>query len=103
MANFAPTSMPRVGSSKKMIFDSRYSHLLMTIFCWLPPERLRAICFEVGVLMPSAAMYCCATASSLAKSMKPKRFASPDTFVRVRLAATDMRIARPWLLRSSDR
>ena len=48
---FAPTSMPRVGSSKMMTFERLNSHLANTTFCWLPPERLRANCRCEGVLM----------------------------------------------------
>ncbi len=35
-----PTSMPRVGSSRMKIDGSDISHLAITTFCWLPPDRL---------------------------------------------------------------
>ncbi len=39
MAALAPTSTPRVGSSKSITPGSSASHLASTTFCWLPPER----------------------------------------------------------------
>ena len=39
-ADLEPTSMPLVGSSRMMTRGSVASHLPMTTFCWLPPDRL---------------------------------------------------------------
>ena len=36
---FAPTSMPRVGSSRIRIFGLVSSQRAISTFCWLPPER----------------------------------------------------------------
>ena len=45
---FAPTSIPRVGSSKRRIFGSVINHLPSTTFCWFPPERALARVFVPG-------------------------------------------------------
>ena len=37
----APTSMPRVGSSRISIRGSVASQRASSAFCWLPPESLR--------------------------------------------------------------
>ena len=50
---FAPTSMPRVGSSKKRMSQSRSSHFAITTFCWLPPDSSLTGCATEGVRMPS--------------------------------------------------
>ena len=39
---FAPTSTPRVGSSRIRIGHRAASHFVSTIFCWLPPESAAA-------------------------------------------------------------
>ena len=38
-STLAPTSMPRVGSSKMKMRALEHSHLAMTTFCWFPPDR----------------------------------------------------------------
>src|SRR5919106_92990 len=35
---FAPTSMPRVGSSRMSTSGLAFSHLASMVFCWLPPD-----------------------------------------------------------------
>ena len=37
---FAPTSTPRVGSSRMRTLGSSSSHFASSTFCWLPPDRL---------------------------------------------------------------
>ena len=44
MPALAPTSTPRVGSSKISTPGWTASHFASTTFCWLPPERKRASC-----------------------------------------------------------
>ena len=44
MPALAPTSTPRVGSSKISTPGWVASHFASTTFCWLPPERKRASC-----------------------------------------------------------
>jgi len=39
IADFAPTSMPLVGSSKIKSFGFAHSHFERTTFCWFPPLR----------------------------------------------------------------
>ena len=40
--------MPLVGSSRMMIFGFVASHLAITTFCWLPPDRLSDLGVERG-------------------------------------------------------
>ena len=47
---------------------SAVSHLAMTTFCWLPPERFRACCCTLGVRMRSAATYRSALARRVGRS-----------------------------------
>ena len=49
----APTSMPRVGSSRISTVGCTSSHLASITFCWLPPDRLPTGVASVGVLIPS--------------------------------------------------
>ena len=48
MSAFAPTSMPRVGSSSTMSSGAVASQRASSTFCWLPPERLRGGQVRVG-------------------------------------------------------
>ena len=52
----APTSMPRVGSSRIRSFGSMQSQRASSTFCWLPPESSRIFCSGLGALMPSRSM-----------------------------------------------
>ena len=47
----APTSMPRVGSSKISTAGLVSSHLASITFCWLPPERSPTGVINDGVRM----------------------------------------------------
>src|SRR5690606_19530905 len=53
----APTSMPRVGSSRMSSRGSRISQRASSTFCWLPPLRLRTGISGLGGLIRSALMY----------------------------------------------
>ena len=48
---FAPTSMPRVGSSRSRTSGCVSSQRPRMTFCWLPPERFLMSVFCDGVLM----------------------------------------------------
>ena len=48
MSALAPTSMPRVGSSRMMSSGAVASQRASSTFCWLPPERLRGEQVRVG-------------------------------------------------------
>jgi len=43
-SNLAPTSMPRVGSSRMSTFGLRHSQRASITFCWLPPESVPTFC-----------------------------------------------------------
>ena len=51
---FAPTSIPRVGSSRMRTFGYVASQRAITTFCWFPPERAATRCSMCGVRMLSA-------------------------------------------------
>ena len=52
----APTSIPRVGSSRMMSLGCVTSQRASRTFCWLPPERFRIGVSAPGVLIFSAAI-----------------------------------------------
>ena len=58
----APTSTPRVGSSKMISFGFCTSALATTTFCWLPPESSMTRASALIALMFSAAIHCFAMA-----------------------------------------
>ena len=53
ISDFAPTSMPWVGSSRMRTDGPVTSHLLRATFCWLPPESVATGTKTAGVLMAS--------------------------------------------------
>src|SRR5690606_30468652 len=57
MSALAPTSMPRVGSSRMMSCGAVASQRARSTFCWLPPERLRTSAFGFAGRTPRAWMY----------------------------------------------
>src|SRR5690606_6180250 len=57
MSAFAPTSIPRVGSSRMMSCGEVASQRASSTFCWLPPERLRTSAFGFAGRTPRAWMY----------------------------------------------
>src|SRR5690606_15192127 len=57
MSALAPTSMPRVGSSRMMSCGAVASQRARSTFCWLPPERLRTSAFGFAGRTPRARMY----------------------------------------------
>ena len=77
-SDFAPTSIPRVGSETKRNFGSRAKALARQIFCWLPPESSRAFCLEPVHLIISSSMYLSVTSlmafSSLHLISPPRSF-----------------------------
>ena len=99
MPAFAPTSMPRVGSSKIRICGWVLSHFASTTFCWLPPDRNRTSCSGPWALSSVTA------ASSLLLMMPGvERRLRGDITVRtasIMLSAIDCASASPSTLRSS--
>ena len=55
-SDFAPTSMPRVGSDTKRKPGSSAKAFARQTFCWLPPESSFAFCLELVHLMASSSM-----------------------------------------------
>ena len=74
----APTSMPRVGSSRIRMRGSRASQRASTTFCWLPPESLRTSCsIEIGVRIAQPSASAPTPAGSLRRD---RRSPSRETF-----------------------
>jgi len=53
ISDFAPTSMPRVGSSIIKTSGTVSNQREISAFCWLPPERFLISWLNDGVLMRS--------------------------------------------------
>lgn len=60
----APTSIPRVGSSRMSTVGSALSHLASMVFCWLPPDSRSTGVSSEGVRMLSRRRNRSATARS---------------------------------------
>ena len=72
----APTSTPRVGSSKRTTWGSCTSDLAMTTFCWLPPESSTIFALalqraDLQPLHPIAGRACSASGAGGAGSASP--------------------------------
>ena len=98
---FAPTSIPRVGSSRRKILGRVFSHLPNITFCWLPPESFSTRCIAEGALMSSRCRNPSAASSSRERWMRPSRERYRRSTGRVTFAAIESGMARPSLRRSS--
>src|SRR5690606_15041319 len=78
ISSFAPTSMPRVGSSTTSTSQSRTSHLASTTFCWLPPERFFVRWRTDGVLMARRRTMSVATRRASPSRTNPARLSRPS-------------------------
>ena len=72
---FAPTSTPRAGSSSRITPGLISSHLPITTFCWLPPERWCTCAHGDGALIRSASIWRLAARAS---SPRPARAAPAE-------------------------
>ena len=97
----APTSIPRVGSSRTRILGRVLSHLPNITFCWLPPESLPTTCATEGALIRNRCRNPSAAASSPARRMRPIRERYRRSTGNVTLAVIDSGMASPNLRRSS--
>ena len=100
ISRLAPTSMPRVGSSKIMISGSLSSHFAMTTFCWLPPDRFPTIWSPEGVLIFSFSMYSLDALRALFLLYKPLLRSLRIATIAI-LSLTVLRRFRPVPFRSS--
>src|SRR5436309_9189477 len=98
---FAPTSRPRVGSSRMKTRGRVFSHLLRTTFCWLPPESDPAAVRTEGARMLRRSLKPCATASSAARLTRPNRLRYGRSVGSVTFAAIESGKTRPSCRRSS--
>ncbi len=71
---FERTSMPRVGSSRISTRGRVLSHLLRTIFCWLPPDSVDTGALTDAARILSRSLNAAAVASSSRRWTIPKRF-----------------------------
>jgi len=103
MANIssrAPTSTPRVGSSRISTLGLRSIHRPTTTFCWFPPERVATPHSGEGVLMPNPAIARRTMASRRPALGQPQRI-HWATQGKARLKPTLCSRKRPSFLRSS--
>ena len=98
MPALAPTSTPRVGSSKIRTPGWIASHLASTTFCWLPPDRKRASCSsERARSSTERASSCTLTVpGSRRRCLPPSDRSASSVLSRIGWAS-----ARPSSLRSS--
>ena len=97
----APTSMPRVGSSRMRTLGLSASHLASATFCWLPPDR--RLTAMSSVRRPDLAAGRGRTRRprvTAARSTMPARVIRWTTLIAM-LSRIDMSRNRPWRLRSS--
>ena len=67
MSALAPTSIPRVGSSRMISSGAVASQRASSTFCWLPPERVPTRALGSAGRTPRARMYSVTTASYSAR------------------------------------
>ena len=84
----APTSTPRVGSSRMRTFGCDASHRPMTTFCWLPP-----LSWPTGVSMLDALI----ARSRIVRSASALRRRPLDAIGSIGLATIEPRFASPTL------
>ena len=97
----APTSMPRVGSSRISSRGSVISQRASRHFCWLPPERLRMSASGFAGRMSSALIHLSTSSSAVRRGSRraqPRRACSASTM----LSRTVRSPMRPSPLRSSE-
>ncbi len=92
--------MPRVGSSRMRTRVSASSHLPMTTFCWLPPERVRTCWPMPDMRTPSCFAMRAAAVRWPLRSTSPERVADRRV-TRPRFSCTEASSTSPWPLRSS--
>ena len=73
----APTSMPRVGSSRSSTTGSVSMARARTTFCWLPPLSEVTGAPSPGILMESSATFSEATLRSVRCGISPRRASRP--------------------------
>ena len=73
ISDFAPTSTPRVGSSRKITRGRTDSILAIATFCWLPPESDETGSWMPPRLRPRRSPSAVACAASFSASMVPQR------------------------------
>ena len=98
MSAFAPTSMPRVGSSRMSSSGAVASQRARSTFCWLPPDRVLTTASGFGrASRPSASMYSATTASRSALRIlrrQPRRAWMPSTMFSATVRSETMPSAR---------
>ncbi|MDT4881682.1 hypothetical protein FQZ97_1175640 [compost metagenome] len=103
ISDFAPTSMPRVGSSIKITFGRTASCFAIATFCWLPPLNA-----ETGISTSLILTLRCfeksfANCFSLFASIKPNRVVKDARFKTEIFCAIERSRKMPEPFRSSDK
>ncbi len=98
---FAPTSMPRVGSSSRSTFGFVHSHLASSTFCWLPPLSSETRWSGLDALMRKRSMNVATSLSWAAVDTRPAR-ESCGSAARTMFSRTERFGMMPSTLRSSD-
>src|SRR5699024_3241559 len=97
----APTSIPRVGSSRMSRAGRVMSHRARRTFCWLPPDRLPMIAPGSAGRMSSFSMYS-ATRESAVRRGTGRAHPLAAWSARTRLSRTVRSATTPSALRSSE-
>ncbi len=74
---------------------SAVSHLAMTTFCWLPPDRFLTLCLMPGVLIARLSTYVSAFCLVRANLMVPRGPVNLRRLAIAVLASTSIGSARP--------
>ena len=99
---FAPTSMPRVGSSRMRIFGSVHRQRASSTFCWLPPESSPTGWSGLDALMFRRSMKVSTSLSAAARDTTP-RFDSRGSAAATMFSRIESPGKMPSALRSSGR
>ena len=102
ISDFAPTSIPCVGSSRTRTDGRVTSQRLRATFCWFPPESVATGRKRAGVLMARRRAYSTAISFSRRESSLPRR-ESRSSDASVMLALIGSSATTPCRRRSSGR
>ena len=91
----APTSTPRVGSTRSRTRDLVASHRAIWTFCWLPPLSVPTSVSTEGALISSACDQLPARRSIAARSTKPRRV-NAGRLASTILSAMERSCIRAW-------
>ncbi len=103
ISDFAPTSMPRVGSSIKIILGRTASCFAIATFCWLPPLKAETGISTLLILTLRRFEKSLASCFSLFASIRPNRVLNAARFKTEIFCAIERSRKMPEPFRSSDK